>query len=1360
MIFTLTDRNYNALDAYETDNYLIGKYVGSILETLDIEVAVTSLNAQYWIQGNYIMCVDTSGHKYWFTIYDADDASNEDTKTISCYSGTIDIVSEEYPPIKATQTQPFEWYFNRIFLDTGIVLGVNEISTLTRKLEFESTNTTNVEMLQYVLNGFDNAEASLDVTFDGVQPTKLVLNVYRRIGSEMPQELLSTETDNLTKLERKGSISELATAMRATGQEVNEKMITLKGKYYEEKDSKGNILYYSPKDRSEVFSLVGHQNFYVNLPGKGSGEFDGYIVRDYQSQAKTQDALWTQTLAQLKKVDHANIEYLAEGYISCGIGDNIQLVALDMQPPVMVSARVTEYKFNDDDPTQNKYKFSNFVDLEGNMSELDKIIAEIKKDIDYVVDTVTEYGQSVDNVKPPTEWTDELLDVPQGNYQWTRITQTMFKGGVNIAYLTAYVPFDGEKGDDGADGLPGKDGVGVKSTEITYALSTSGTTAPTSGWSTNVPNIPKGQYLWTRTIWTYTDDSSEAGYSVAYMAKDGNDGSDGVAGKDGVGIANTKVEYVGSTSGTTKPTSGWATTIPTVPEGKFLWTKITWTYTDNTIEIGYSVAKAGETGSDGKTTYLHTAYANSADGTVDFTREWPRENLLDVESDKLREIKWSSWNIKFGGKIPLKEKQAVTASVWYENVKNSANVNVGLRLFYYREDGSLIFESPNSQTSVAVGESGTAVLTDTTPEGTSYAEFVLRVFNGKIEGTASYKHAKLELGSTATPYLPEGETLHYIGTYTDFNEQGSDDPSKYEWVKFVGENGKDGKDGSDGKDGQSATEVVSGYLTNEAMLVPANPQGVVSSFANATGQFVVTEGNKTISTGITFAVKSTIGCTASIDAKGNYKVTAMTADLGTIFLTAKYKDVTVEKVAIITKAKQGTTGSTGSPGKDGSDGKTGSPGKDGKGIKSTTVTYQAGTSGTTTPTGSWVASPPNVSANQYLWTRTVITYTDNTTTTAYSVGKMGANGTNGKDGTNGAPGKDGKDGEQGEPGVGVKSTVVTYQQSSSGTTTPQGTWSSSVPNVTKGNYLWTKTVTTYTDNSTNTGYSVSYFAKDGSKGDKGDPTGITVSATVPTTKYTGMLWKHTGSVSGYIKDTTYRWNGSKWEIYTFSVENLIAATLSAITANLGNITSGTINGSKFINTFTNVPVSNGSSSKASGTTTLANGILVMEGKIDNTFPFRTEYSPTTVSQVVYNTDGSVRTNQSMSVGELFLQDSLGNNGILTAENLQSVNWSNIPLANGAIISEGNTPQYRKTANLDGTHTVELRGQVGFSAGKAQSATLGTLPTGIRPIANMMYQQPCNHYYGARIAVLTSGALQFRANWDTEYVALTGIRFSV
>lgn len=178
---------------------------------------------------------------------------------------------------------------------------------------------------------------------------------------------------------------------------------------------------------------------------------------------------------------------------------------------------------------------------------------------------------------------------------------------------------------------------------------------------------------------------------------------------------------------------------------------------------------------------------------------------------------------------------------------------------------------------------------------------------------------------------------------------------------------------------------------------------------------------------------------------------------------------------------KGDKGDTGSPGKDGTDGtngkdgakgdpgtpgKDGTNGKDGRGISSTAVTYQAGSSGTTVPTGTWSSSIPSVSAGQYLWTKTVTSYTSGNPTTAYSVGRMGTNGTNGSNGSNGSDGK------------GIKSTAITYQVWSSGTSTPTGTWSTSVPSITANNpYLWTKTVITYTDNNTSTSYSV------GAKGD-------------------------------------------------------------------------------------------------------------------------------------------------------------------------------------------------------------------------------------------------------------------------------------
>lgn len=155
------------------------------------------------------------------------------------------------------------------------------------------------------------------------------------------------------------------------------------------------------------------------------------------------------------------------------------------------------------------------------------------------------------------------------------------------------------KGDSGKDGVAGKDGVGLQSTSVSYAKHTNASTPPSTGWQAEVPTVPAGQYLWTKTVWTYTDSSSETGYSVARMGQDGAKGNDGIAGKDGVGIKTTVIEYAVNSSGTVRPTSGWATTIPTVPAGQYLWTRTTWTYTDNTTEQGFTVARQGVNGANG-----------------------------------------------------------------------------------------------------------------------------------------------------------------------------------------------------------------------------------------------------------------------------------------------------------------------------------------------------------------------------------------------------------------------------------------------------------------------------------------------------------------------------------------------------------------------------------------------------------------------------------------------------------------------------------------------------------------------------------------------------------------------------------------
>ena len=77
-----------------------------------------------------------------------------------------------------------------------------------------------------------------------------------------------------------------------------------------------------------------------------------------------------------------------------------------------------------------------------------------------------------------------------------------------------------------------------------YGISMNDTVQPGS-WTSQVPALIKGQYLWTRTIWTYTDNTNETGYQKTYIPRDGNNGRDGMAGKDGVGIKSTTITYAG-----------------------------------------------------------------------------------------------------------------------------------------------------------------------------------------------------------------------------------------------------------------------------------------------------------------------------------------------------------------------------------------------------------------------------------------------------------------------------------------------------------------------------------------------------------------------------------------------------------------------------------------------------------------------------------------------------------------------------------------------------------------------------------------------------------------------------------------------
>jgi hypothetical protein len=168
---------------------------------------------------------------------------------------------------------------------------------------------------------------------------------------------------------------------------------------------------------------------------------------------------------------------------------------------------------------------------------------------------------------------------------------------VQIGDITINKQFSYSIAFKGAAGIDGKNGtsVTVSSTSTTYQAAADGTNTPTGTWATSMPNVPVGNYLWSKTVVTYSDGKSTTTYGVTYYPKNGTNGSS-------VTVSSNVTEYVVGSDGTNTPTTGWATTIPTVAAGKYLWTRVTVKYSDGKSTVSYSVARQatdGKNGNDG-----------------------------------------------------------------------------------------------------------------------------------------------------------------------------------------------------------------------------------------------------------------------------------------------------------------------------------------------------------------------------------------------------------------------------------------------------------------------------------------------------------------------------------------------------------------------------------------------------------------------------------------------------------------------------------------------------------------------------------------------------------------------------------------
>lgn len=619
----------------------------------------------------------------------------------------------------------------------------------------------------------------------------------------------------------------------------------------------------------------------------------------------------------------------------------------------------------------------------------------------------------------------------------------------------------------------GRNGSSVTVDSIQYGTSETEAATPQS-WNASIPTtITPGWWLWTRT--SYVGVATPA-ISKSYIGTDGEDGT------------SITIQSISKDEGTTTVilNNGDGTTAALI------------------IEDGTD----GENGQQGPAGYIHTAWANgigqTAQDFIDFSRT--NENNLtylymgvytDNEEEDSNDPLDYSWTLIKGedgndaivayltnesGSFAATSSAAVTASVSSQFVINKGGqtltaiiksitpdpvsslpaYNAGALTVTSSNDTFTIGINPNFTTTAYQHNGSFEITASATVNGISqdftkdFSWVLVPAGVDGTNGTNGFNFANIRLYQIANqpPEKPRNDLIYTFNNQTltptsDLNGWSINMPDmtsvtpglscylisanaasleSTDIIKGIGINESE-EDQSDwygpivyvqnGKDGLDAYNRASISLYQRSLTEPTEPTNPI---------------NYTFSTGILTPSDSlgnwTTGVTAATNGEPCWVITA-----NAISKNETYTITDWSNPAIFTQ--------------DGADG-------EGISITNREIHYVESNSGTVTPSdsASWNTNIPTVAEGNYLWTRTKITYSDGNVLTSYSVAKQGKS-------------------------ITVTGSSIQYATNNS-TTTPTSGWQSNPPTTTPGWYIWTKTTTNYSDESSVVSYSVSKTGTNGS----------------------------------------------------------------------------------------------------------------------------------------------------------------------------------------------------------------------------------------------------------------------------------------
>lgn len=1117
---------------------ILHTYLKGSSYTFEFTTMTAHDDAVFLVEGNKLS-FKRKGKDYHLTIMSVEKGG--DTTTVTAYGLCLELTNEYVGEYKATRPMEIVEYIHSFGFEQAFVVGKNEVRNKHLTHEWTGTDTV-LARLYSIANVFDAELEFVTELNDDYSLKNVVLNIYRAhsdsvqgMGHDKRSTILRYP-NNIYGITKTSDITELYTAIRPTGtnglqlNSISDRVI---------RDANGNVLYKvngnnilapQARDRFPSTLLTNHSN-------------DMYAVQIWSYETENVETLYGQALAQLKKNCVPKVTYDVDAYIDADIGDTFTIEDAEYSPTLYLEARITEQEICFTDSEKCKTIFDNFEEKQSQISSA--LISEMNKMIElkkvYEGSIVSLNGVLFKNDSDSTELTALVKD--DGVDITSKYSITWFKDDEQISTSQTITVSASDFVEKAVYRFKAMNGEILKATaEVTVMRLQDGQNGTSAYVHIAYANSSDGQVDFSLTdsnrkfIGQYSDSKqygSEDPTKYRWSVIKGEDGQSFVSAEEQFYYSSSQTELIGGE---------WFVGNVVYQPDKFLWKRWKCTYA-NPSEIKYTKAIFDNTWNeiDAKIGEIHTQVSEANTQSKEAVDKAAQAQTTASKANQLA----NTANAQSEDAKKLAE-QANTSTGKAQEQIDAINTDIADSK---KQIQSAVDKANANATEINSVKETYATKVDLTNESKSiHADVTTEIEKkvGELSTTVSQTYAsKSDLttleGSVNTQFKQTADT---ISTHASSIEKLQSDTTQAQLdITEATKKATDAQTQADKALGNAqSAQTLADEAKKKADSAQLNLDNANKELADAklnletvTGRVDASE--KEISdakTRLTSAEADVVqaqkdATTAQNNAQtaiNNAKTAQSTADTAKSNAEQAQKDLNdltnrvtktetaikqnADKITLQAKSVTEIKGIASSANSNASSAlnkannltdRANSGEFDGRGVKSTTVEYQASTSGTTVPTGTWSSTIPTVAQGSYLWTRTTTNYTSGTPTVGYSVARMGVNGAKGDKGETGQTGPQGPQGLKGETGL----------QGPQGATGPQGPKGADgkSPTVSVSKSGNTTTITVNNPDGTKTSQTV----KDGTNGTPGKD-GATGKTTYFHVKYSNDGGKTFTSNSG------------------------------------------------------------------------------------------------------------------------------------------------------------------------------------------------------------------------------------------------------